>query len=810
MQTPLSVRTVHLPRWRLGAAGLLALGLILLVATPGRAHLIFFKDGYVLHGKLVLESAWIIDPGDKHLHRMSKGYYFVDDGPRRHFFPQTQVRSTDPKFFLTNDTLTNGIRPPILPEYFRQPPVLEVLNPGAFNDRWHRTYLYRGPNGNIQVPQKIRQLSSSNVEVWATLNFKWCSCYLPQELGFAQVHRLLQSHPDLQDLQVLSLAEKAARRFRLYQFLVNAGWLDEADRELDGIAADLPDERSKVDQEREKLRRLQARRAFDAIEKGHRAGRRLWVQEQIRKFDEKNAQDRAVEKVQSIKTAYDVADAQTSEARKLLSDLVYRVPDSDRQLFKAGVKAILFEIDPESVSRLDAFVLQARQAARQAKKGEKPDQKPEELLSLAVTGWLLGSKLAESRVDFARKLWAAREAVLNYLQADSAAERGKALKEYLEQKNAVGADLVAQMLRVLPPPRAEEKLPQGITAQKAGGTNYHLQLPPEYHHSRPYPLLLVLHDTNESARQTLQRWAAKAAEEGYILAAPQWSPGAFGKIPPYGFSAAEHETVLDTLRDLRKRFNVDSDRVFLAGLGEGGTMAFDVGLSHPDLFAAVLPMSGNPRYFIRYYWANAQYLPFYVVGGEYAGDANRNIRSLFEKWIPHHYPVIYVQYKGRGAEWFGAELPNMFDWMSRKKRQIPATRLGRVGTDVKGDEFCTMRATDNRFYWVSTNDISGFNLNQVPGWNSRVLPATLVASINPEVNSVMVHVHGLRQVTVWLARGEKGTALDFDKPVSIWVNNARYLAHQKVKDDLSVLLEDYYRRGDRQKLFTGKLEFKLR
>src|SRR6266699_2598908 len=71
------------------------------------------------------------------------------------------------------------------------------------------------------------------------------------------------------------------------------------------------------------------------------------------------------------------------------------------------------------------------------------------------------------------------------------------------------------------------------------------------------------------------------------------------------------------------------------------------------------------------YWANAQYLPLYIVGGDHTGAPDKTIRKLFETWVPHNYPALFVEYKGRGLEWFGGEVPYLFDWMSRKRRNTP-------------------------------------------------------------------------------------------------------------------------------------------
>src|SRR5262249_19190815 len=198
-------------------------------------------------------------------------------------------------------------------------------------------------------------------------------------------------------------------------------------------------------------------------------------------------------------------------------------------------------------------------------------------------------------------------------------------------------------------------------------------------------------------------WSSLAAQHGYFLVAPEWA----GRLSDnYDYTVEEHRAVLDVLHELRQRFQVDSDRVFLFGLGEGATMAYDVALSHPDLFAGVLAMGGAPHYFAKAYKQNAQYLPFYVVDGNYDGDTAKENRQQFEHWIGHSYPALYVQYKGRGREWYDAEMPYMFDWMARKKRDAAFPELGRSGAGVgNGEEFHSMRPTDNHFYWLSGEEM---------------------------------------------------------------------------------------------------------
>jgi pimeloyl-ACP methyl ester carboxylesterase len=318
-------------------------------------------------------------------------------------------------------------------------------------------------------------------------------------------------------------------------------------------------------------------------------------------------------------------------------------------------------------------------------------------------------------------------------------------------------------------------------------------------------VLFVLHQSGETPEDMLKRWSEAAGENGYILVAPEWSQGLGGD---YGYSDREHAVVLDMLRDLRRRFAVDSDRVFLFGLGQGGEMAFDVGLSHPDLFAGVLPMSAGPRMFARKYFTNGQFLPFYIVDGDRSGEEiKKNLRDEFADWVSQ-YPMMWVQYKGRGGEFYGAEVPSMFDWMRNKKREFPLQQIG-VGV---GKDFVTQRTTDNSFYWLTTDGVKPRYVNNETAWHNSVPSATLRAKIILDQGAISVETVGLNNVTVWLGRNGNGESMiDFDKPVTVrWNKDGRPSTpwnKKKVTPSLVTLLEDLANRGDRQRLFVAKLEF---
>jgi pimeloyl-ACP methyl ester carboxylesterase len=462
------------------------------------------------------------------------------------------------------------------------------------------------------------------------------------------------------------------------------------------------------------------------------------------------------------------------------------------------------------VSRLEAFLDQARQAQQQQKAGKTPTLDPSQLLSLAVTGWLLGSPAAEAKPAAALRLWQGRQMALDYLQAAGQGQRQQVLAGYAgSQADRVSVDDMVQMIPQLPPVDPDKNVStapiQRQVGNGAGGISYLVQLPPEYHPGRAYPVLVVLHQGGEKPATMLGRWSEAAADNGYILMAPSWEQG-IGNA--YGYSEQEHATVVQSLWDLKRHYKVDSDRVFLFGCGQGGLMAYDVGLSHPDLFAGVVPMSAGPEYFSQGYFRNGQYLPFYIINGDRHGKSNERTRDQMDTWVKRGYPMIWVQYKGRGGEWFGGEIPNIFDWMRLKKRAVPLHQLGtNGGGSALGNELMTMRQTDNHFYWLSTAQVTPACLNTLAGWRPAVQPAMIYAKVDPQANAITIKTSGLRQVTLWLGRNAQGqNMVDLTKPVLVRTTLDKPLARKNLTPSLETLLEDLYQRGDRQLLFLARID----
>jgi acetyl esterase/lipase len=811
---------------------------VVLCIPDGRADSIFLKDGFVLRGKVQEEGKMVIDRTEDGpiLEFVRSGMLYMDDGCRRVIFNPQHVAHIEQKKIITDHDLKfdAGIfyvdpRP--------APPIVEIEETSDWDANWNRTQRYRSFKNEGGEVKKIQftldqHLTRLTPEYAIADNnnknkrYQLRSHYLTREFGPEQVRFLLASHKDLKDDSKLDDEKRIDRRFRIFHFFAQAEWLSEAGEELERIAADFPKAKERVDEARKNLAALKAIQLYDDIKRAHDAGQFSWVKRRFPRLPDSGLPEKMLTEMRELKAEYEAAEANLQLARRYLDELppLLTADDLDvRPVLLDAARAIRDELHLEHflkskaelrggdkegvrVARLDTFLAQAQQLERDRKQNNgNSETRPVEVLALAVTGWLLGGRSAENKPEFARQLWLARKFALEYQKAVGVDARLRLFKKYQDEQSrrnpAISVEEFAQLLPFLPPP--EPPAMSGTEAMEftadsmRGGRQVHYwaKMPPDYHPGRPWPVLIVAHMSSETPKDALAHWAEQAERNGYILAAPEWEtiPGA-----AYQYSTDEHNIILDLIRDLRRRFQVDSDRVFLTGAGSGGALAFDVGLSHPDQFAGVIPICGIHGGYGTAYSRNAQYLPYYVICGDHCNAIHKENRQLVKEWIGKVYPVLYVEYKGRGMEPYIAEAEHAFDWMNRKVRANPISENGAIGR-----EFRMLRREDNHFYWLSTEKISPNCIMPVK-WKPTVLPATMCAQVS-DGNRISVSTYGLQQVSLWFGRGLK---VDIEKPVVISVN-LKVLWQQKVKPNLSLLLDDLYERGDRQRPYIARVDFKL-
>ena len=107
----------------------------------------------------------------------------------------------------------------------------------------------------------------------------------------------------------------------------------------------------------------------------------------------------------------------------------------------------------------------------------------------------------------------------------------------------------------------------------------------------PLPLIVMLHGYGSKIDDVAPTFRVLAERVGAVLAVPQAiEPAGSG----YDWAELDHAEVLvmRAVETAQKRARVDRRRIVLAGFSQGASVAYGVGLRHPDVFAGVVAIAG--------------------------------------------------------------------------------------------------------------------------------------------------------------------------------------------------------------------------
>lgn len=682
---------------------------------------------------------------------------------------------------------------PLLVHAGAMPKEVVSVEAGPWDDKGRRPFRYVGSRLNrpVSMEQAIVEIGPHLVRFRGIDGF-WvgqvATSQVPREVILGILARVDQ--------------ENQAERERVVRFLMDAGWNSEARRELDRLIQDFPNTELSERAEGAKAYLVQAeaaerRREIDVLRRAQQFRKLAKILASLESDPGLNT-----ELMLEVKELARREEEQRTADRGLATDLrrlLNRLSAASREAWQKRVEEAITAIEeaPDAVRERFASWRQAT---------AEPDRPDAELLALAMSGFVVGSEAATSRIELAESLWQARELVRRYLIAPAADLREELIAELdaLDWPADDGPPGYAKLDRVTrlvlhmrPPLHAEGVEPETLLGHRVTGddddapTDYLIQLPPEYHPLRSYPALIVLHSGN-GPRSAIEGWAGEAARRGYVVIAPEY--GLPGQPPDYRYSPSESAAVVLALRDARRRYAIDSDRVFVAGQLTGGNMAWDFGLAHPDQLAGIIVVSGFPAKYVPRYLPHHERLPLYFIIGDLAPAASEVIYGTYLKpLILKSWDVTYVEYHRRGLEEFPEEIPALFDWMDRHRRDpVP-----------KSFEVVSARTSDARFYGVFIPEFAEGRTTApeaVEILGANLSPASLKVRSSVLSNLLNVQVSGVKRLVVWVSP----RLIDFKRKLEIRVNGKPYFKGQPTFE-LEPLLEDLRLRGDRQQIYWMKV-----
>jgi hypothetical protein len=778
------------------AAGLgLALAAVVVVA---RADSVQLKNGIIYRG--------VVDK--------DKPLLWVYDGIKR-----VALRDSKVEKIVSDASFQNlekfDIEQPLVVHGGAMPKEVLSVKAGPWNDRGRRTFAYEGSKAGkvLRMEQAINVLTPHLARIRGVDGF-WLS-----QVSTSQIPREV----------VLGILAKVDRRdknerIRVARFLIQAGWYAEARAELARILNDFKDDadlRERVSLASASVGSLDAARVRSDIDRLRASRQPREASNLLKTFPTRDvapdleAQVRELQRLDDSQAAADkaLADELAALAARIAPKKTEAPKDEPKSKKKADATPATAPEWREPLKEVLKALHEAPDAVRerfvawQKAKSEGGKADPA-LFALAMSGFVVGADAAVEEIETARLLWTVRDQVRSYLKASSEAERrdllekleAAALPALKEQSFAIRKlDTVTRLAQRMPPPLHDDDargLAKSVKTyrvrddENAEPTEYAVYLPPEYHPLRSYPAVVALHD-GEGPQAAIAWWSAEAARRGYIVVAPSYLPA---QAKEYHYTEAEHAAVELALRDARRRFAIDSDRVFVGGQLVGANAAWDVGLAHPDLFAGVVVISGLPfKYVNRYVMHNAKDLPLYVALGDLAPASNEFVYGeVLKPMIAKAWDVTYVEYLRRGLEDLPEEAPAVFEWMDRRRRS----------PYPKSFEVDTARPSDSRFFGVVARELRPGRFTApeaVDGFGKNLHPATIKLDTSRLSNLLRVQTGGVSQLDVWVSPA----LIDFTKKLEVRVNN-RSLKGQP-KTELAPLLEDLRIRGDRQQVYWMKV-----
>lgn len=608
--------------------------------------------------------------------------------------------------------------------------------------------------------------------------------------------------------------EKIEARFNLVRILYLSDRFLEAANELDAILKDHPDidqqQKDDLKRQRELLVQQYAQLLLKEIGMRKSAGQHTYASFLLRgllKEDSKvGATENRIEAGEML-AEYDKAIGQGKEVLELLKPMVSKKNGNlpREKMVRDLFTEIKSDLNINNLDRMADFL-------RLAKGGNLTD---DEKLAIGISGWLLGQgQMVKPNLDVASNLLEVRNLVREYLRAMGTDAATKATREELlakiRQSEGGAPTYVAQLLKNMKPP-LDMPEPTDVVNQftvsvpntpEGFPVEYTVQLPPEYDPYTNYPTIVALHMAGSAPQAQINWWAGKydektgkragqASRHGYIVVAPKWSAASQTK---YEYSAKEHNVVLTALRDATRRFSIDSDRVFISGHALGGDAAWDIAVSHPDLWAGMVLIGAKSDYgkdsplYTTFYEKNPKNFPMYFVFGELDNGKMADNASVLNDYFDPKYDTVVVQYKGRGNEHFFEEILRIFEWMNLQQRSMP--------TEFEVD---SMRPWDNFFWFTEFEKFPTRTMVSPFEW-PKTKPSSSQIEAKVGKNRVNVRSGGATRTTVWLSP----EFIDFDERMEISVNG------KKVRDDfqpdLEIMLEDARTRSDRQHVFWSKVE----
>jgi len=317
-----------------------------------------------------------------------------------------------------------------------------------------------------------------------------------------------------------------------------------------------------------------------------------------------------------------------------------------------------------------------------------------------------------------------------------------------------------------------------------------LSIPLTYQPSKGYALVVCLHGAGFTGEAYLDRWRTRLEDE-YLLACPTYPGGAW-------FTKRAESLVLASIKQVRRRYHVDPDRIFLTGMSNGGIGAWLIGMHHAPLFAGIAPMASGLDQVLMPFLANLRNTPVYMIHGEKDQVMPVELsRSISRELAALGYPYVYREHQGEhpvaGGHYFPREeLPELAAWLNRQRRDPLPARLTVVREASHFQPFDWVRIDATDPIAAFADDLISKRDESIRRREYAKLDATIVSPDRIEVTTERV-----RRYSLFLNEG----MIDVTKPLTVSTNGTVSF-EGLVTPSVEHLLRQMRLRDDPRQLFS--------
>lgn len=266
---------------------------------------------------------------------------------------------------------------------------------------------------------------------------------------------------------------------------------------------------------------------------------------------------------------------------------------------------------------------------------------------------------------------------------------------------------------------------------------FHVYAPPDYDPGKKYPLVVFLHGAVSRANVPSPREMESLRKDfekdvpGFLIILPTGAKGAtwWDKI---GSS-----NILSQIDDVKRRYNVDEDRVFLWGFSDGGSGAYWMAMNRPTPWAGFMAYSANVAAAdlgpYQVYPRNLMNRPLLAANGGREGSPAYNARFV-EQWVEQ------MRDAGANIDWKGFPKAGHDPKYLAEDRTRFGKFLGSTKRDAKRAHIVweTTSAEVGRCDWLRVDEIKDVGNNHdikeknLLSFDGPPIPVDLLMNIDPK------------------------------------------------------------------------------